>query len=293
MRISNQRTTDRVMAQLALTQREMFKAQNAVATGKRISRPSDDPVGATRTMNMRGAMERGVQFARNAAIAAGELAATESALAQLAGVLARANELAIQGANATLGASDRVAIAQEVSTLIAEAINIGNRSYVGNYLFAGQLTRTPPYLPDNAATPTTVTYQGDTGRIDREVSEGSRVSVNITGNRMLPFAALITFRDNLMANDITQLGLDPAAMTAELDKAIQLRAEVGANTQRTEVAQMHLDENEAQLRIAMASIEEIDLSQAIVDLQMKETAYESALAIAGRMLNLSILDFLR
>lgn len=293
MRVSNQQMAARLLSQLALTQRRLLGAQERVATGRRIARPSDDPIGAARVMATRTELDRSQQYGRNISIALSELVATESALARLADVLARANELAVQAANASVGGPERALIAEEVAVLITEAIEVGNTSHAGHYIFAGQLTSTAPYSPDNPTTPTVVTYQGDTGRIDREVAEASRLSINITGNRMQYFATLITFRDNLLANDATAIANDPAALEVQLDNAIALRAEIGASTQRAEAAASRLFDEEVRLRTLIFEIEEVDLSQAIVELQMSETAYQAALGVAGRMFNLSILDFLR
>ncbi len=293
MRISNQQMTDRVLSQLAATQQRLLSAQDQVSTGKRIQLPSDDPVDIQRMLAAKTDIELGQQFTRNINLALGELSATESALSQMSALFSRANELAVQAANGTLSGTERGLIAQEVSQLLTQAIDLGNTRYAGHYIFAGQLTDTAPYVPDDPTTPTVVTYAGDMGRIDREVAEGSRISVNITGNRLDPFAALITFRDNLLANDEAAIALDAGAMEAQLDVALRLRSEVGATMLRAETSRARLSEDEAQLRVMLAGIEDLDLAQAIVELQMSETAYEAALGVAARSMSLSILDFLR
>lgn len=293
MRISNQQITNRILTNLALTQQRLSTAQNEVATGKRIQVPSDDPVDTQRLLAAKTDIELGQQFARNIGIAVGELSATESALSQITALLSRASELAVQAANGTLSGSERTSIAQEVSQLLTEAIAIGNTQYAGRYIFAGQLTDTAPYVPDNATTPTVVTYAGDTGRIAREVAEGSRVSVNITGDRMDPFATLITFRDNLLANDVSALGLDAGLLNDQLDVALRLRSEIGAKSRRVDTSLARLADDELRLRVDLATIEELDLSQTIVELQISETAYQAALGVAARAMSLSILDFLR
>jgi flagellar hook-associated protein 3 FlgL len=161
-----------------------------------------------------------------------------------------------------------------------------------NSHFAGQLTDTAPYVPDNATTPTTVAYAGDTGDIDREVAEGSRVTINITGNRLTPFASLITFRDNLLANDVTALGLDAGLIEAQLDVVLRLRSETGATVRRVDSSLITLADGNLRMRVELSQVEDLDLSQTIVELQISETAYEAALGVAARMMNLSILDFL-
>ena len=135
---------------------------------------------------MRTSLDLNEQYRRNITIARSDLEVTESAYEQLGSVLQRAVELAMQGANSTIDASDRRDIALEVSQLLTEAIALGNSSQAGRYLFAGHQTGTVPFVPDVAATPTVVNYVGDTGLVRREVSQGELVESNITGNRGSP-----------------------------------------------------------------------------------------------------------
>lgn len=293
MRVSSQQMTDRILTHLARTQQRLATAQDRVSSGKRIQVPSDDPVDTQRLLAAKTDIELGQQYARNINVALGELSATESSLGEFTNLLSRASELAVQAANGTLNSSERVSIAQELSQLIARAIDVGNTQYAGHYIFSGQLTNTAPYVPDDPTTPTVVVYAGDTGRIDREVSAGSRISVNITGDRMDPFATLITFRDNLLADDTGALGLDAGLLNDQLDVMLRLRSEIGAVVRRADTSLVRLADDEVRLRIDLAMIEELDLAQTIVELQMSETAYEAALGVAARSMSLSILDFLR
>jgi flagellar hook-associated protein 3 FlgL len=245
-------------------------------------------------MAARSELERNQQYDRNVAVALSDLAATEAALVRFTDVLDRASELAIQAATDSVGAAGRQAIALEVGQLIAAAITAGNSAQSGRYLFAGQLTDTAPFVPDDPNTPTVINYVGNTANIDREIAKGTRIAVNLTGNRVQAlYAVLIKFRDDLLADDGAALNVDVGTLETQLDSLLELRSEVGAKMRRVETAQTQLEENKVQVRTLMAQIEQADLAEAIVELQMQETAYQAALGAAGRTLGMSLLQFLR
>ena len=283
-----------MLSQIALSQRRLSDVQERVGSGLRIRRPADDPYGASRVMAARSELERNQQYDRNVAVALSDLAGTEAALVRFTDVLGRASELAIQASTGSIAAAGRQAIALEVQQLITAAIAAGNSSQGGRYLFAGQLTDTVPFVPDDPTTPTVVNYVGNTANIDREITKGTRIAVNITGNRVQAlYGALIKFRDDLLADNGAALTLDVAALETQLDSLLELRSEVGARMRRAEMVQMQLEENEAQVRTLVSQIEQANLAETIVELQMQETAYQAALGAAGRTLGISLLEFLR
>lgn len=284
-----------MLSQLSFTQRRLAQAQERVGSGLRISRPSDDPFSVSRIMASRTALERSRQYERSATMAISVMGATEAALTRLTALLQRASELSIQAASGSMSASGRTSIALEISQLLDEAIATGNTSHAGSYLFAGQMTDTAPYVPDIPANPTSVTYAGDTALIQREISAGTRIAVNITGDRVMPplFATLIQLRDDLNANDASAVDASAGAVVSRLDEVLGLRSEIGAAMRRVELTQTRLQDDEIRLRTLMAELEQADLAETIVELQMQENAYQAALGAAGRTLSLTLLDFLR
>jgi len=89
---------------------------------------------------------------------------------------------------------------------------------------------TVSYVLDLPANPTAVSYAGDTGLIQREISAGTRIVVNITGDRVMPplFATLIQLRDDLNANDASAVDAGAGAVVSRLDEVLALRSEIGA-----------------------------------------------------------------
>ncbi len=295
MRVSTNWLTERMLGQIQRAQSRMIDEQGHVATGKSITRPSDDPVGTGRVLGLltRGANNN--QYQRNVAVAGQDLAASEAAFGAIHDLLARAHELSIQGSNDSLGASDRSKIALEVSELIAQAVNVSNRQHGDRYLFSGHRTNVKPFTEDIPGSPSTVTYNGDTGIIEREIAQGERVDVNVNGTQFFPaaFQRLIQLRDALNADDRTTIRNSTGALKASMDEELTIRSQIGARVLRVESAGQRHEDEHVLVESMRSSLEDVDLSEALVRLQTQETTYQAALASAARTSQISLLDFLR
>jgi len=106
-----------------------------------------------------------------------ELARTQRQLATgrriatgAAAILQRARELAVRGANDTLSAADREAIAREVDGLVEDLLAAANATDGnGNYLFAGYRVRTEPFARKSGGG---FEYRGDEGQPRLEIGPG-------------------------------------------------------------------------------------------------------------------------
>ena len=296
MRISHQAVAQRLLREITTGQAALFETQERLASGKAISKPSDDPFGLSRTLAARTDLDLGAQWQRNITVAEDDLGLNEALLTNLGDLLQRAQELATQGANGTLTGSARNQIGLEVSRLLQEAISIGNSSFGGRHIFAGHQTGVPPFVEDVPGNPTLVTYGGDAGTIEREIGPGGeRIQVNIPGSSLFSgvFTTLMQLRDDLFANDQAAVNTDSGTVGADLDRVIQFRGDIGAKMRQAGVARTRMEDGELRLRSLIASFEEADLAESLVDLQMRDTALNAALGAVGRTLSTSLLDFLR
>lgn len=295
MRITNQMVTDRMLGEVQQGRQRLFETQQRVSTGKLMNQPSDDPTSVRQLLLYKEEISRADQYQRNLGAAHADLTATESGIASIGDILARANELAVQAATASTGPSDRADIALEVNRLIDQAISVGNSSYGGRYIFAGHKTDTIPFVPDVPGAATTVTYQGDAGTVQREIGQGDYLTVNVTGGNTFPqvFQQLIQFRDDLQANNVAGVKSAITALTGSSDAMIQVRSDIGARMRRADNAGARLDGESAMLQSLASSTENADIADSIVQLQTQETALQAAMGAAGRALNLSLLDFLK
>ncbi len=118
----------------------MSKKQTELSTGKRIHRPSDDPVGITQVLKYKTDIREAQQYGKNITDAQGWLEMSESALTNLKDVLQRVRELTVQAANGTNTPEDTQKISTEIAALTKEVLVAGNATSAGRYLFSGLQT---------------------------------------------------------------------------------------------------------------------------------------------------------
>jgi len=295
MRISHQGVKDRLLREIATGQSALFEVQERLASGKRISKPSDDPFGLSRTMTARTDQATSMQWQRNITVSSDDLGLSESLLGNLGDLLQRSRELATEGANAPLGVEARQQIGLEISRLLTEALTIGNSSFGGRYLFGGHQTGAPPFTEDVPGAATLVTYNGDSGVIEREIGNGQLIQVNIPGDQLFSgiFTTLIQLRDDLNSNNQAGVNAATASLDANMDTVLKFRGDIGSKMRQSEAAMARLEDGDLRLQELIATFEEADLAESLVELQMRDTALNAALGAAGRTLQTSLLDFLR
>jgi flagellar hook-associated protein 3 FlgL len=139
-------------------QTRLARTQEQIATGKRFQSAADDPIGATRASAMERTLAENAQYARNSNLIEARLGYEEQALADAATLLQRVRELALQGANTTLGTEERAMLANDVRQHLAALMDLANSDDAnGEFLFAGTSTSTRPFSVGT----TGVNYQGD------------------------------------------------------------------------------------------------------------------------------------
>ncbi len=295
MRITSKMMKMTAVNSLNTNLERLYELQEKLTSGKNISRPSDDPILATRSMNLQNALGEIKQYTKNVEDNISWLNITDSALANVSNILHRAKELAVQGASETLPEASRQAIAVEVDQLIDHVISIGNASYGGRYLFAGFKTKgAEPF----GRAGDTVLYNGDSGKIKREISPGVEVSVNVTGQEALVdsgvFDALIDLKNFLENGDGDRISSETIGKIDQaLDEVITLRSGVGAKSRRMELAKNRLAEGELNFKTLLSQFQDIDVAEVVMQLKMQENVYQTALAAIARTIQPSLLNFLR
>jgi flagellar hook-associated protein 3 len=143
MRITNNMLINNMMGYINGNLGRMNKYQNQLATGKKISVPSDDPIVAAKALKLRTDVAEVDQFKRNSNDANSWMELTENSMGMIGDVLQRARELAVQAANGTMTIDDRDKVRKEVEQLRDQIIHISNSTYAGRYVFSGYTTDSP------------------------------------------------------------------------------------------------------------------------------------------------------
>lgn len=268
------------------------RLQQQLASGKAVGRPSDSPTSAVAALRYRADIRRGEQLKRNADDAQGWLDTTDRALTAQSGVILRARELLLQGVNASMSTQDRTAVAEEIDRLRELAITIANTTYLGRPVFAG----TSPQ--QQAFDPVTGAYLGDSGVVDRAVAANAAVRVNVTGPDAFGaagadlFTLLASIADHLRT-DVSQLQGDLAALDSAGLRVTNQLAGVGARANQVDQLRDRLESRLLDSANGLAEVESIDLPATIIQLQLQEVAYQAALAATARVIQPSLVDFLR
>lgn len=292
MRITNAMLVDTVLTNLNRNLNKLETLQTQLTSGKRLTRPSDDPSDVGQSLTLRGSIAAGSQHIRNMESAADWLSASEASLTSTTELLQRVRELAVQGANDTLDASQRSSLATEVNQLLEQMVAQGNSTLGGQRLFAGFRTNANPFTLAGS----TVTFSGDAGQMLREIDAGSTIQINVDGNTAFSavFAATISVRDHLTANDGNAVGaIDIPALDSAMSGLLNVRADVGARVNRLDSAKIRQELLQVRLSDLLSKAEDTDFAQAITEFTNQENVYKAALAAGSKAIQPSLLDYLR
>ena len=269
-------------------------SQGQVASGRRMQRPSDDPTGMGRALELRAALRTRDQELRNASDGEMWVNLADTRLQSVIEHLQRARELAVRGATFT-NHDERSAIAREVASLTEGVAAHANARHQGRALFAG-------FSQNDAVEKIggTWTYTGDAGSVNRRIGEDEVVAVNVTGNDAFGFATgrdiftvLDDFQAALSSNDTAGIEAAIADLDGALSTVLDATTTLGAAGARIERATARIGQEIGTLKSALSSVEDVDLTEAMMNLQMQETAYQAALAAFARSNQSSLVDFLR
>ena len=355
MRVSDKMGHNQVTSGLQKNRGELSELQAQAATQKRVTKPSDDPVAATKVLGARTEENSNVQFSKNINVAKSFLEYTDVSMNEISEVLMRLKELAIQQAS-DAGASEetRRVVAEEVSQSYAQLIQIGNRKLGDRYIFGGYRTTQAPFDFEG-------NYRGDSGDIRIQIQKDGFVAMNLPGNRLFMGEGLqgggkanlqnqnprtlqdldeykqqvqesqqpkpqvqirgpaSTERQNtgylsdvdegvrslniLQAVKDFEVGLrvnDKASIQDSIDRldfsisqVVQSRAQVGARLQAVNLTQDSLQKAVIDNKMTASLAEDADLFQLASDISKADATLKATLETSGKVLQPSLLDFLK
>jgi flagellar hook-associated protein 3 FlgL len=292
MRITNQMMAEQTLRNLTKTVDAMARVQDQVSSGKRLRAPSDDPAQVRGAIKIRESLEQIDQYLRNLDTGTRLTAGADTALADAGDVLQRARELAVQGANGSLSATDRQAMAQEVEQLTEQLVSDAAAKVGDRYIFSGFRIDVPPYVSTGPGT--VGPYQGDGNAVVSRIGPGTNVQVNVAGDVAFgpAFTALAQLHAELAAG--TQVsGGTLTAIDAGSNGLLNARAIVGARQNRLEQTQMTLQDGQIAATKLLSDLEDVDMTKAISELSQRQLTYNAALQLSGKILQRSLIDELQ
>lgn len=348
MRVADKMNHTQVVGNLQKNRYDLSKFQNQAALQKRITKPSDDPLGAARILESRTEMKGFEQFEKNIVSAKAFVEFSETSLGEVGELLIRAKELAIQQASdGAAGPETRKMVAKEIKQIFGQLVNIGNRKIGDRYLFGGYKTNKAPFdLKGN--------YYGDDSEIEIPIDKDAKVVMNIPGSKVFmgknindpigstkeldpslreddtdvtpppPLRGPATSIEDSIVNDPTinnkgywgprsvnifstiealDIGLqtnDKVVVQNSLDfiddavsQINQARAELGARVSVLNTGLDTIQKLQVDSKILESNIEDVDMYELVNNLNRTQNQLEASLATSGKMIQNSLLDFLR
>ena len=305
-RITSSMMTRSVLADLndIATKQDLTRRQ--MSSGKVITKPSDDPYSAARAMSLRSDLARIKQHERNAQEAQSWMSVTDTTLSSITDLAQHARELVVQGATDTLNQTGRNAIADQIDQIVAGMKQEANATYDGRYVLSGSRTNTRPYdatLTTGASATPNDGYSGDAAGQLREIGPNVTLAVNVHGDEVLGGApgatgnmlgALRDIATHLRAGDTTALSNDDLkALDGQIDNVLAVRSRIGAGMNRLETASSRLAEIEESTTSMLLNTEDADMAEVLTNYSTQQAVYQSALNAGARIVQTSLLDFLR
>ncbi len=290
-RVTQQSLARRTTSNMQETLARLQETQNQISSNRRITKPSDDPVGAATALRLRSDVDRNAQISSNIDDATAWLNTADDTLGMVVTATHQARDLSIQAQNGALSQTERDAIGAQLDQIRATMIGLANTKYSGRAIFAG--------TANTAAYDTSGNFLGTSNAVERTVAPGEQVQINVTGDAVFgPNGSdLFTNITNLATAVRAGNGVAIDAQVTNLDARttiVQTRlAEIGARTQRIDAMKSRNDSGAVSLKQQLSGVEDLDLPKALVEMQLRQVAYQAALQSTAKVIQPTLADFLK
>ncbi|AJA47840.1 flagellar hook-associated protein 3 [Clostridium pasteurianum DSM 525 = ATCC 6013] len=325
MRITNNMLTSNFLSDMQNNLQNMQKIQQQMTSGKVISKASDDPFIAARSMQLNTQLDANNQYNSNIKDASNWLSTTDTTLGQVGNALSRINELLVSTGNAGFSDNERQSVKDEINQVISGLSQTLNTNFDGKYIFGGSRATTKPLAAVTDSNGNTkLDYNASSAELNMidkklytEISQGVTIDYSVSAQDVLEYKNGDSTEDlrNLLQNIVNHLdgknadGSTPAegstspisllttddlaGIQAAANNVLKLRSEVGAKENRMKDA---LDNNTTEsqnLTTILSKTEDIDITQKTMEYATAQTVYLASLQTSARVIQPTLLDYLR
>ncbi|QMV17504.1 flagellar hook-associated protein 3 [Granulicella sp. 5B5] len=272
-------------------------ALQQVSTGQRVSQLSDDPAASANMVRSLAASANVDQYTSNVTSLQSRLQSADSAISSVVTSLNQAITLGTEGANSTVNASDRSAIATQVQGILSTVVSLANTSYQGSYLFGGSASSSVPFTVDPANANSYI-YNGNSTVNQAEVGDTTTVDSNIPGDQLFTtgtnvLGALSGLVTALQTGTSAQIGAATTAVSSAIDALDVQRAPLSNSISELNSQETYLSQEKITLSSQQTSLTGIDLAEAATNLSQADTAHTAILAAAAQALPTTLLSYLK
>ncbi|WP_436526033.1 flagellin [Actinoplanes sp. HUAS TT8] len=305
-RVTESSVRTRTMASLQRNLSRTQQAQDQISSGKQLNRPSDSPTGTVTALQLRGEVRANKKYSNNADDAVGRLGVVQDNLQSSVELLTVARNLTLEaksGGQATPEANK--ARAAQLEQIKGNLIQFANSKYLDRPVFGGS-------TPDATAYDTGGSYVGESaGETLRAIGPNAKVRVDVRGpevfgddqiddgngglvdNPTQMFRVLDNIIDAMKSGDADAMDTGLQNLDKASDLVKSTLSDVGARYNRVTQMKQSAEDRLMSVSSQLSDIEDVDLPKAIMDLQLQQTSYQAALAATAKVIQPSLIDFLR
>lgn len=304
LRVTSNMMNSQLLLNLNRNARTMNETQLQLATGRKINKASDDPVGITYSLRYRAELSSNEQYTKNVDSALSWLDYNDTMLGQAGDVIQRLRELVVNASTGTNPQSALDSINEEVLQLKEQLVDISNSTLNGKYIFNGEQYNIKPYdfvKGTDGTYDVTKDITTDIGQIQYMVGEGVRMPISMTGNDVFGhtgdadnlFALINTISAGLKSGDLTAVSSQLDKIDTRLETILSARSEIGAKTNRVELMQDRLSDLNINLTELQANTEDADYEGLIMESKIQENIYNASLSVGAKIISTTLVDFIR
>jgi len=268
---------------------QLARKQETMASGKRINRPSDDPLGFGKVLDYRKTLSSLEQYDRNIQNAKNRIEFLETTLEGVEDLMVDAKNWAVNQSGSE--AMDREAAITSVQNIRDQLVQLGNSKMGNVYVFSGFQTLTPPFDASGV-------YSGDNGYFSVMTADNMEMLVEADGSRVFQgaedvFDALDQLLTGLQTDDVTLIRNQIDRFDLAKDQVQMVRAESGAKYQQLELVEQQTAKLKITFEEMMDSTEKANVEETIIDFNNQELAYELSLNAAAKIIQPTLMNFLK
>lgn len=296
LRITQNSMNRTQLAGLNESQTRLQQTLEQLTTGKRLSRPSDDPVGTVSALRFRSEQSQLAQFGANITDGLSRLSASDDALTQTSHMTQRIRTQTIAALNGTLGPNERKAIADEIRELRAGLHQQANSRYADQPLFGGTTPLDNAFDADG-------NFQGNALPVLRQITDSpgdaGQMNVGVPGGAAFG-TALVKGTGELdklakAIEDGDDAGMREGLRNVDTlrENILNVQATVGTRVNRLQSLESLNGRQDDASKVALSKVEDTDFLKAAMDLSIQSNAYQAALSASAKIIQPSLMDFIR
>lgn len=293
MRVTQSMLAGNSTKYLSQSYQKLDKYQEQIVTGKKYNRPSDDPVAAIKGLSYQTELTEVEQYKRNISEAYKLMDSSEAGISQASDIIQRIKELTIQGTNGTNSPDELKGIGAEIGELREELVGIANMQVSGKYVFNGAQTTTPPIKVEGDGS---YTFDQSSSKFMIEVSKGIQIKVNSNSQDLFGpdlFQTLESIENSFNSGNVENADGHLGKLDDHFNQLLAERSDIGARYNRLEMVESRINDTEMALTRMLSENQDVDIEEAITNLTIQENIHRASLAVSSKLIQPTLLDFLR